>query len=155
MNTTTGFGLRPDVTKAQVVAAIIALIPIVANLLRAFGVYDLSEDEQDALKQAVFGATAFAGLLVIGDAGLRSARNHADAKVQAAALTPLPSPAQGGDPITRDAAALAHAEEEELLSEETTGGRVPDEEELSSPPPDASNAPVQPTEAGPDDAPTR
>jgi hypothetical protein len=65
---------RPDITPAQIVAG----IPIIASLLRAFGVYDLSKEEQDALSDA----TTWAMALVGADALIRVGRNLA-AKVRA------------------------------------------------------------------------
>ena len=58
---------RPDITPAQIVAG----IPIIASLLRAFGVYDLSKEEQDALSDATTRAMALVG----ADALIRVGRN--------------------------------------------------------------------------------
>jgi len=60
---------RPDITRAQIIAG----IPILASLLRAFGVYDLSKEEQDALSDA----TTWAMALIAGDAVIRFGRNLA------------------------------------------------------------------------------
>jgi len=58
---------RPDITPAQ----IIGLVPVVASLLKAFGVYDLSPEQQQALQDAVT-----AGLALIGaDAVIRVGRS--------------------------------------------------------------------------------
>lgn len=76
-------GGRPDITPAQTTAIIAAG----AQFLRAFGIYDVTPEQQDALNVA-------SGLLlavVLGDVGIRAARNSADAKVQAAALTAPPA----------------------------------------------------------------
>jgi hypothetical protein len=92
------FGLRPDVTPAQLTGVLLGGVPAMAGLLRAFGVYELSKEQQQALGDAQrWGAISAVGLF-LSDAGLRAARNHADAQVQAASLTPVPSPAQGGVP---------------------------------------------------------
>jgi len=58
---------RPDLTPAQMIAG----IPIIASLLRAFGVYDLSREEQDALSDATTWAMALLG----ADAAIRFGRN--------------------------------------------------------------------------------
>lgn len=56
----------PDITPAQIVG----LVPVIASLLRAFGVFDLSPDQEDALNQAVT-----AGLALFGaDAVIRVGR---------------------------------------------------------------------------------
>lgn len=60
---------RPDITPAQLVAG----IPILATLLRAFGVYDLNKEEQDALSDATVWAMALLG----ADAAIRFGRNLA------------------------------------------------------------------------------
>lgn len=79
-------GQRPDLTPAQTVGGLLAGIPVIATLLHVFGVYDMSQEQQDALKQTV----QWAGLLALGlfgaDAGLRAARNHATAKVDAVSV---------------------------------------------------------------------
>lgn len=74
---------RPSLTAAQIVATLTAGVPIVSQLLLAFGVYTVSPPEQQALTNAINWAVPFAGLLIAGDAGLRAARNHAEAKIQA------------------------------------------------------------------------
>lgn len=80
---------RPAITPAQIVAVLIAGVPAVANLLAAFGVYTITEDQQQALKDALTWLGLVAGALILGDAGLRSARNAAVAKVAVAASTPV------------------------------------------------------------------
>jgi hypothetical protein len=77
-------GQRPDITPAQIAAVLVAGIPAVASLLAAFGVADLSKEQQDALTAVLTWAGVLAGLLIGGDATLRSARNLADAKRPAA-----------------------------------------------------------------------
>lgn len=72
-------GLRPEVTKAQIIAAIGAGVPVLVNLLAAFGIFSPTPAEQHALTEATKWAIAFAGLLVLGDAHLRGKRNEADA----------------------------------------------------------------------------
>ena len=56
----------PDVTPVQLVA----IVPVLAALLRAFGVYDLSPEQQNALNDAV----TFAIGLVGADAVIRFGR---------------------------------------------------------------------------------
>jgi hypothetical protein len=98
-------GSRPDLTPAQVVG----LVPVLAALLAAFGVYDLSEDQQEALSDAITAALVLFG----ADAALRAARNHREGKVEAAALATGSEPAAPLDP------------EVELLAD----GDLPDDEE--------------------------
>lgn len=86
-------GIRPDITPAQVVAiAIAAVYP----LLVLFGV-SLDPDQKDALDNL----TALAGLLILGDAGLRIGRNIAAGKtMDPAAQPPLdPDLIDGGDDL--------------------------------------------------------
>lgn len=121
-------GPRPDLTPAQITA----LIAAAAQFLRAFGIYDISPEQQDALNVA-------SGLLlavVIGDVGIRAARNSADAKVQSAALaTPAPAaPTASGIDLEHEALVTV---DDDLPS---------DEEEFAAPPPDAP--PVQPSQVG-------
>lgn len=77
-------GPRPDITPPQIVATVIAGIPIVASLLRAFGVYDLSIEQELALSDAVKWASVLAGVLISGDAILRTGRNLRKGQVEAA-----------------------------------------------------------------------
>lgn len=79
-------GHRPDVTPAQGAGILLAGVPIISNLLHVFGVFDLSKEQQQALEDTINWAVIFGGLLIGGDAVLRTARNHADAKRDAAAL---------------------------------------------------------------------
>jgi hypothetical protein len=79
-------GQRPDITPAQVMGVIIGGVPVAAALLRAFGVYDASPQQEQALMDAVPWAAAIAGLLFASDAGVRAARNAAAAKCEAAAF---------------------------------------------------------------------
>jgi hypothetical protein len=80
-------GQRPDVTPAQLVGLIVAGVPVLATLLRAFGVFDLSTEQEDALTNAVGWACGFGAVLLASDAGLRAARNAADSRRDAAALS--------------------------------------------------------------------
>ena len=80
-------GQRPDLTPAQVVGLLVAGIPIIANLLRAFGVFDATPDQEQALTDTMTWAGIFAGLLFASDAGVRAARNAADSRRDAAALS--------------------------------------------------------------------
>jgi hypothetical protein len=79
-------GTMPDVTPAQVIAVLLGGVPVIATLLHSFGIYDLTGEQQDALTKTL----QWAGLLAVGlfgaDAGLRAARNHADARVKSAML---------------------------------------------------------------------
>ena len=59
-------------------------IPVVSKLAAAFGVWAPNAMQQAALTDAVTWGGVLAGALILGDAGLRSARNSADAKRDAA-----------------------------------------------------------------------
>jgi hypothetical protein len=84
---------RPAVTPAQIIGLLIGGLPILANLLRAFGVYDLTLEQQRALEDTLQWGALIAGSLFVADAGLRASRNHAESKVQAAqVLAPDPVP---------------------------------------------------------------
>jgi len=113
-------GARPDITPAQTTAIIAA----VAQFLRAFGIYDVSPEQQDALNVAC-------GLLlavVLGDVGIRAARNSADAKRDVAALTAAPHPPMSDPP--------EDPEHDELMAE---GEDLPgDAEEFAAQPDQAS-----------------
>jgi hypothetical protein len=76
-------GERPAITPPQIVAMIIAGIPLVAQFLHGFGIYDLSAESQEALNNAVTWAGVFAGSLIGGDAVLRTGRNLRKGKVEA------------------------------------------------------------------------
>jgi hypothetical protein len=76
-------GSRPDITPPQVAAGVVAGIPIIASLLSAFGIYDLTEEQQDALSDAVTWAGILAASLIGGDAVVRTARNRRKAAVEA------------------------------------------------------------------------
>lgn len=80
-------GNMPDITPPQTVAAVVAGIPILAELFRAFGVYDLSIEQQDALSNAVTWAGVLAGALIGGDALLRTGRNLRKGQVEAAIVS--------------------------------------------------------------------
>jgi hypothetical protein len=83
---------RPDITKAQAAAAVLVGVPLIANLLRAFGVYDMNDQEQHSLTEALTWAVPFAAALVLGDAHLRGKRNEADAVTYAAAPPSMGAP---------------------------------------------------------------
>jgi len=82
-------GTRPDLTPAQLIGVLVAGVPVVANLLRAFGLFDATPEQEQALQDALSWGAVLAGLLFVSDAGLRAARNAADAKRDAAALAPV------------------------------------------------------------------
>ncbi len=79
-------GTRPDLTPAQLVGVLVAGVPVIATLLRAFGVYDVGPDQQQALQDALTWGGVLAGLLLASDTGVRAARNVADARRDAAVL---------------------------------------------------------------------
>lgn len=133
-------GPRPDITPAMSGGFLLGGVPVIANLLRAFGVFDGSPEQEEALQQTIqWGVVGGLGL-ILGDTGLRAARNATDAKVQAAALAPVPPPAQGaaGAPV-EPPLGLDVPGEEDLDDLELPS----DEEEFASPPPDETNMPVQ------------
>jgi hypothetical protein len=71
-------GNRPDLTPAQLVG----IVPVLAALLSAFGVYDLNPSQQKALEDAI----QYGLVLVAGDAALRIGRSVSDSKRDQAAL---------------------------------------------------------------------
>jgi hypothetical protein len=71
-------GRRPDITVAQ----ILSVIPVIAGLLAAFDVYEVNDEEAEALKFAILWGIA----LIFGDAGLRAARNFSTARRDVAAI---------------------------------------------------------------------
>jgi hypothetical protein len=79
-------GHRPDITPAQIGGALVAGVPIVANLLHVFGIFDLSKEQEAALQDSISHGVVLAGLIFGGDAAVRASRNHHDATVKAAAL---------------------------------------------------------------------
>jgi hypothetical protein len=76
-------GSMPDITPPQVAALLIGGIPIIAELLRAFGIYDLNIEQQQALSNVVTWASVLAGALIGGDALLRTGRNLRQGQVEA------------------------------------------------------------------------
>lgn len=58
---------RPDITPAQIVG----MIPLIAEFAHSFGIFDLSQAQQDSLSKLVFGAIALFG----ADAVIRLGRN--------------------------------------------------------------------------------
>lgn len=154
-------GLRPDVTPAQAIGLLVSGVPVVANLARAFGVFDVSPAEEDALKQALTWGSVIAGALFVSDAGLRAARNAAAARTETAAAIAAtasavgPAPDGAGvhrfaataavEPVLEEAreftpeelAAIASDDEvEDPEVDAVPAGELPDDdEELRSPPP--------------------
>lgn len=81
---------QPAITPAQIVAVLIAGIPAVAKLLAAFAIITLTQLQQDAVSGVLTWLGLLAGVLIIADTALRSARNHARAKIAAAAPRSVP-----------------------------------------------------------------
>ena len=77
-------GPRPDITPPQIVATVVAGIPILAQLMEAFGIYSLDPGQQESLSNAVTWAGVLAGSLIGGDALLRTGRNLRRGQVEAA-----------------------------------------------------------------------
>ena len=122
-------GQRPDVTPAQLVGLVVAGVPVIATLLRAFGVFDLSREQEDALSSAVGWACGFGAVLLASDAGLRAARNAADSRREAAALS---SPA------------MPHAEPPVVVEDEIEDDIDGIEDELELLAPDSGTVPDSP-----------
>jgi microsomal dipeptidase-like Zn-dependent dipeptidase len=110
-------GHRPDVTPAQLIAILSGGVPIIANLLHVFGVFDLSHAQDQALQDTIGWGIGLAFLLTGGDAVVRSARNRADAQVQAAAVvaqagavrpTLIPSSEGSDEQLPSDEEEFAH-----------------------------------------------
>src|SRR4051795_136153 len=99
-------GQKPDITPAQLLAVVIAGVPVIATLLHVFGVYELTAEQQDALTKTIQWGGLMAISLFGADAGLRAARNHATGRIEAARATaaatpsapPAARPARGGAP---------------------------------------------------------
>jgi len=121
-------GQRPDITPAQLVSG----IPILAELLHSFGIYNLSAAQQNSLAHAATWALA----LVAGDTILRVGRGVSAARVQSAGVAAggaMPTlPAMAPNPTPPTDAPLP--QEEDLPT---------DAEEFASPPP--GSPPVQPS----------
>lgn len=120
-------GQRPDLTPAQLVGVALAGVPVLATLLRAFGVYDVSLEQQQALQDTVTWGGVLGGVLFASDAGLRAARNHADARRDAAALSAPTSPhalPEIDEEDEADDAAIDDAELDSLLGPHSS--TVPD-----------------------------
>jgi hypothetical protein len=98
-------GQRPDLTPAQAIGVAVGGVPVVASLLRAFGVYDAGPEQQQALQDALSWGVAAAGLLFASDAGLRAARNIADARRDAAALSAPGAPRTSAEEAEETASA--------------------------------------------------
>jgi hypothetical protein len=129
-------GQRPDLTPAQLVSG----IPILAELLHSFGIYNLSVSQQDSLAHAATWALA----LVAGDTILRVGRGVASSRVQAAGIVagagtmPVLPLTPAADPAAPAGDALPQTED------------VPsDAEEFAAPPPGSppAVAPVAPPSA--------
>jgi hypothetical protein len=115
-------GQRPDLTPAQVVGVLVAGVPVIANLLRAFGVYDAGPEQQQALQETMTWGSVVAGLLFASDAGVRAARNAADSRREAAALAAPIAPH----------ATIAEPEVEHVLDEEDGDLPAADEADLAA-----------------------
>jgi hypothetical protein len=118
-------GRRPDATAAQVAAVLVAGVPVIATLLSALGIVDVSKTQQDALANALTWAVVFAGLLIGGDATLRTARNVADAKRDVAAMAgggaPPSTPAAVDDPEVDELEPNVVVTDEEELEDDEVG----------------------------------
>jgi len=122
-------GQRPDLTPAQIVSG----IPILAELLHSFGIYNLTQGQQDSLSKAATWALA----LIAGDTILRVGRGAAMSRVQAAGLVA----GAGAMPAADEAVAPVASDGEPLPQQENLPS---DAEEFASPPP--GSPPVQPSQ---------
>jgi hypothetical protein len=142
-------GSRPDITPIQATATLVAGVPVIGNLLSAFGVYTISPAQQAALTDSITWGGVLAGLLILGDTGLRAARNSADAKRDAAVIAApaAPPPAVAG--IDPEHEALMMLGEELPGDDEEFAAPPPGEDPLTDEDPEAMEArrPVQPSEA--------
>jgi len=84
----------PKITIPQIVGLAVAGIPILAQLLQAWGAYDVTLAQQAALSDAVQWGGAVASALFIGDAGVRIGRSVGLGKalVEQDAKTAYPPP---------------------------------------------------------------
>lgn len=123
-------GHRPDITPAQVTALVVAGVPIVSKVLAAYGVYSPTPEQLGALSDASGWAVGAAAALVLGDAGVRAARNAKDARVEGAAFT------FGGQPPVAPEAVLEPLEDvvEELPSDDEEFGHEPESRRLPEDP---------------------
>lgn len=120
-------GKRPDVTPAQVAAVLVAGVPAIATLLSTFGIYALSNEQQDALAGVLTWSAVLAGLLIGSDATLRTARNVVDGKRDAAAFAvasaaALPTTPPIDDEVDIAASAGLPSDEEEFEYETELAG---------------------------------
>lgn len=114
-------GTKPDITPAQIVALLVAGVPVLSNLLFAFGIYTLSSVQADALTDTLMWGGAFAALLTFSDAAIRNGRNKRDGAVEAAAVM-----AQSAPPLTPITMVTGHMD--------MTGEALPtDREEFAEP----------------------
>jgi hypothetical protein len=121
-------GGRPDITPAQAIGALFAVIAPICVLA---GV-DLGAAQQDALEQL-----KLVGLGLFGaDAAIRIGRNYADGKTQAAAhiAAAQSMPLDPGDPPIEDLDADSVPDDE----------LPPDEQEFAAPPPELGHNPDAP-----------
>lgn len=137
-------GVRPSLTAAQLAALVVAGIPILSTLLSAFGLFEVSPEQQAALGDAVTWGGVTAGALIAGDAGLRGARNVAAAKTDAAAMY---ASSEGG--VDPDPAPLVDDEVDGI-----TDADLPTDADEQLPPPTPEHlepgepAVVQPSQVG-------
>jgi hypothetical protein len=121
-------GPRPDITPAQIVGVLVAGVPAIAGLLHAFGVYEPTPDQQQALQDAIVWCGVTAGALFASDAGVRAARNAADARRDVAALgapgTPHAHAPEDLDDAPDAASTMTDAELTAILAPDS--GAMPD-----------------------------
>lgn len=79
---------RPEVPTGTRIGLLVGGIPIIATLLRVFGVFDLNAEQIRALDDVAQWGALLGGATILGDTALRFGRNVADAKVNAAAVAP-------------------------------------------------------------------
>lgn len=102
-------GSRPDLTPAQLIAG----IPILAELLHTFGVYNLSQPQQDSLGKGV----TFCFALLGADAAVRIGRNLKDGKVESSALLKASEPPVGPTGTASTDGEPSHVAAEAIVAE--------------------------------------
>lgn len=107
---------RPDITPAQIISG----IPILAELLHAFGLYDLSVAQQESLGKVATWAFALLG----ADALIRVGRSLGIGKSQVAPHLEVPD---------SELEAIADAEVERQIATGQTGTTLADDEDTVQP----------------------
>lgn len=136
-------GPRPDLTTAQIAALVVGGLPLALALAHTVGVFDLNAAQLSTLTEALKWGAILSGLLIIGDAILRTARNGADARVKSTVLAApvephdAQAPAAAGeteDPLTALELATLDIVADLIIDDDLPS----DDEETAAAPPPAS-----------------